>query len=139
MSISLGMYILTCHSYPVKYASDTATYIIYLHHLYLDLIQNEVQNKNPIGILVSYIHPNGVLRSWNLAVRAFNPSAMQICSGTAASELLVKWSEVVFSEFGMEKERDILTSCSDSGSDVKKALKKLLSLIGSGVFHISVT
>jgi hypothetical protein len=76
-----------------------------------------------IGIRISYIS-EGKIHSWNLAVRGYNPTADDMIS-TPASELLMKWCSVILKEFGIKEERDVLTSCTDSGSDVKKALEKV--------------
>lgn len=91
----------------------------------LDLIQNEVQNKKLIGVRVSFAL-KGEIKSYNLAVRGYNPSTEQLSSDTPASELLVQWCSTILSEFGIDPKRDVLTSCTDSGSDVKKALEKVL-------------
>jgi hypothetical protein len=87
----------------------------------LDLIQNAVQNKKLIGVRVSYIR-GGSMTSWNLAVRGYNPTAEQIKQGKA-SELLIEWMNSILEEFGVNPPEDVLTSCTDSGSDVKRALE----------------
>jgi hypothetical protein len=53
----------------------------------IDLIQNEVQNKKMTGVWVSCIHESNI-RSFNLAVRGYNPTREAIAT-TRASELLV--------------------------------------------------
>jgi hypothetical protein len=93
--------------------------------LSLDLIQNEVQNKKLIGVRVSFVL-RGEIKSYNLAVRGYNPSTEQLESDVPASELLIQWCSQILSEFDIDPKRDILTSCTDSGSDVKKALEKVL-------------
>jgi len=64
------------------------------------------------------------MKSWNLAVRAFNPTLDDMAS-QQASNLLIEWMINIVEEFGIEAEKDILTSCMDSGSDVKRALEKV--------------
>ena len=93
--------------------------------LSLDLIQNEVQNKKLIGLRVTYSF-QGCSVSHNLAVRGYNPTERQMTSGIPASELLITWTKMILQEFSINAEADILTSCTDSGSDVKKALEKVL-------------
>jgi hypothetical protein len=44
---------------------------------------------------------------------------------SSASELLVEWCCFILKEFNVHPEQDILTSCTNSGSDVKKALEKV--------------
>jgi hypothetical protein len=63
---------------------------------------------------------------FNLAVRRFCPSAAER-DGTQLSDTLMQWASCVMSEFEIDMNRDILTSCSDSGSDVKRTLVTLVS------------
>lgn len=93
--------------------------------LSIDLIQNEVQNKKLIGVRVSFVL-RGEMKSYNLAVRGYYPSIDQLESDIPASDLLIQWCSQILSEFEIDAKRDILTSCTDSGSDVKKALEKVL-------------
>ena len=91
--------------------------------LSLDLIQNEVPNKKMIGIRVTFIHDKQIT-SYNLAVRGFNPNREEL--GTkCASELLMEWCKLILKEFKINAEKHVLTSCMDSGSDVKRALEKV--------------
>jgi hypothetical protein len=62
----------------------------------LDLTQNAVQNKKLIGVRVSYV-ASGSLKSWNLAVRAFNPTANEVPS-KLASNLLIQWMIAILEE-----------------------------------------
>jgi len=57
-------------------------------------------------------------------VRAFNPTLHGMAS-RQASNLLIEWMINIVEEFGIEAEKDILTSCMDSGLDVKRALEKV--------------
>jgi len=89
--------------------------------LQTNLIQNAVQNKKLIGVRISYVSA-GVMKSWNLAARGYNPSEQQMKEGRA-SELWVEWMNFILEEFNIDAEEDVLTSCTDSGSDVKRALE----------------
>jgi hypothetical protein len=91
--------------------------------LSLDLIQNEVQNKKMIGVRVSYVHDKELI-SYNIAVRGFNPTREEY-DAKPASELLMDWCKLILREFKIDAEKHVLTSCTDSGSDVKKALEKV--------------
>jgi hypothetical protein len=102
-------------------AAKTAYHIPFMS-LTIDLIQTKVQNKKLIGVKVTYIH-NGSIVSWNLAVRAYNPTAQQMEGERKASDLLMDWCKVILKEYNINPEKHILTSCSDSGSDVKRALE----------------
>ena len=62
------------------------------------------------------------MKSWNLAVRGYNPTENEIEEGRA-SALLVTWLQHILREYDIDPEEDILTSCTDSGSDVKRALE----------------
>jgi len=92
--------------------------------LSVDLIQNDLQNRKMIGVRVAYVH-NKQLKSHNLAVRGYNPPREAIAQSTA-SELLVEWLTLILKEYEIIPEKHVLTSCTDSGSDVKKALEKVL-------------
>jgi hypothetical protein len=90
---------------------------------------------------VSYVHDKK-LWSHNLGVRAFQPAREEM-ENKAASELLVQWSVVILKKFAINPEQDILTSCTDLGSDVKKALEKVLPTIrewcASHLIHLALT
>lgn len=64
--------------------------------------------------------------SVNLAMRAYSPTYTERCH-LRASELLFDWITAVLKEFDVDIERDVLTSASDSGSDVRRALDSLCS------------
>jgi hypothetical protein len=89
----------------------------------LDLIQNSVQNKKLIGVRVIYV-ANGSLKSWNLAVWAFNPTAKEVAY-KLASNILIQLMRAILEEFDIAVEKDVLVSCTDSRSDVKRALEKV--------------
>jgi len=90
----------------------------------LDLIQNAVQNKKLIGVRVSYAI-NGGMMSWNLAVRGYDPTDEEL-ENSRALEVLVDWMKCILKEYNISAEEDVLTSCTDSGSDVKHALEHIL-------------
>jgi hAT family C-terminal dimerisation region len=104
-----------------------ATFDLPFISLSLDLIQNEVQNKKMIGVRICYVHEAKIF-SWNIGVRGYNPSVAEMKSHPA-SELLVKWCQNILKEYNIRPDRDVLTSCTDSGSDVKKALEKVFPTI----------
>ncbi len=93
--------------------------------LSLDLIQINVQNKKLIGVKVSYVHL-GELRSWTLAVRGYSPTIHELEGEAKASELLMNWCKAILEEFKIDAEDQVLTSCTDSGSDVKRAVEQVL-------------
>lgn len=96
--------------------------------LSLDLIQADVQNKKLMGVKVSYVF-GGSIQSWNLAVRAYNPSLEEYAGGKQASELIMDWCKIILQEYNISPDRDILTSCTDSGSDIKRAIETVLPTI----------
>jgi hypothetical protein len=98
-------------------------YTIPFMSISFDLIQNAVQNKKLLGVPVSYI-AGGSVKSWNLAVRAFNPATDDMAS-RQASNLLIEWMIQILEEFSIEVEDNVLTSCTDSSSVVKRALEKV--------------
>ena len=64
---------------------------------------------------------------YNLAVRRFAPSTAERVE-FQMSDILNSWAEGVLKEFGIDVLRDVLTSCSDSGSDVKRTLDVLMDV-----------
>ncbi len=66
--------------------------------------------------------------SWNLAVRGYNPSAESVAN-IRASDLLVEWMKLILQEFHITADDHVLTSCTDSGSDVKRALEVVFPTI----------
>jgi len=119
--ISIKQHLIECIT------AAKAKYYIPFISLSIDLIQNELQNKKLIGVRISYVDQKKIC-SHNLGVRAFNPGRDEM-RNKAASELLVEWTNSILKEFGIIPEQDVLTSCTDSGSDVKKALEKVLPTI----------
>jgi hypothetical protein len=83
----------------------------------LDLIQNAVQNKKLIGVRVSYIL-GSAMKSWNLAVRGYNTTEKEIVDGKASALLVTRVCHIL-KEYDIDPEEDVLTSCTDSRSDVK--------------------
>jgi hypothetical protein len=68
--------------------------------LMLDLIQADAQNKKLMSVKVSYIH-GGEIKTWNLAVRAFNPSYEDYMGGKKASELIMDWCKIILHEYNI--------------------------------------
>jgi hypothetical protein len=93
----------------------------------LDLIQNAVQNKKLIGVRVSYALGASFV-SWNLAVRGYTLTEDDV-QGERASNLLVDWMKMILEEFKIDAEDHVLTSCTDSGSNVKQALEVVFPTI----------
>jgi hypothetical protein len=81
--------------------------------------------------------------SHNLAVCGYKPTENQTTAGISASELLIAWTKMILLEFSIDAEADILTSCTDSSSDVKKALEKVLPTLWewciSHLSHLALT
>jgi hypothetical protein len=96
--------------------------------LSLDLIQSEGQNKKLMGVKVSYVF-GGSIKTWNLAVRAYNPNHEDYGAGKQASELIMDWCKIILNKYTISTHQHILTSCTDSGFDIKRAIKKVLPTI----------
>lgn len=65
--------------------------------------------------------------SYNLAVRHYRPSAPDGVN-EQASNLLKSWASPIADEFGIDIENDMLTSSTDSGSDIKRAIEVVLKV-----------
>jgi hypothetical protein len=98
-----------------------ATYRIPFISINLDLITGKTNNKKYIGMRISWNHISK-MHSRNLAVREYSPSATDLATHKA-SQLLADWMAGILAEFGIDKDAHLLTSASDSGSDVKRALE----------------
>lgn len=94
--------------------------------LNLDLIKSKTSNQKFLALRIYFNSFTNVNMGFNLAVRRFCPSAAER-DGTQLSDTLMQWANCVMSEFEIDMNRDILTSCSDSGSDVKRTLVTLVS------------
>ncbi len=105
---------------------EKQSYYISFMSLSLDLIQNEMQNKKLRS--ESNLHPSRGHCVMDLGVRAYNPSVQQMTREKKASELLIDWCKLILQEYSIDAECHILTSCSDSGSDFKHALEKVLPM-----------
>jgi hypothetical protein len=64
---------------------------------------------------------SGGTLSHNLAVREYNPTPTER-RNNQASNILINWLRAVLFEFNIDLD-DILTSSTDSGSDIKRALE----------------
>ena len=106
--------------------------------LTLVLIQADVQNNKLMGVKVGYVH-GGEIKTWNLAVRAFNPSYEDYMGGKKASELIMDWCKIILHEYNINPQRDILTSCTDSGSDTETVLPTMGEWCVSHLSHLALS
>lgn len=95
---------------------------------YVDLFTSKTSNQKYVAIRIGYMQRSGFLGGHNIAVRAYSPCADDLES-QAASELLVKWCGAIAAEFEIDIHKDCLTSSSDSGPDVRRALDTLVPVM----------
>ena len=95
---------------------------------YVDLFTSKINNQKYVGIRTGYMNRLGQMKGNNIAIRVYTPMSHEF-EIYAASELLIKWCHAVCAEFEISIEDDCLTSSSDSGPDVKRALEKLCSVM----------
>lgn len=87
----------------------------------LILIYTETnRNQKYLAIRITYNY-KGVQKSWNIAIRRCSPTAAER-NITQASELLIQWMKGILLEFEIVS-KDIISSSTDSGSDVKRTLE----------------
>ena len=86
----------------------------------LDLFTSKFSNDKYIA-LRSHFNTKGQMNSFNLAVRRYNPTVEQR-ETIQASNLLIEWTTAILEEYNVDADEELLTSSSDSGSDVKRAL-----------------
>jgi hypothetical protein len=119
----------------IKSARDTFT-ILFLS-LYLDLIKSKTSNQKFVALRVCFNTLENVNLGYNLAIRQFVPTTRerQECQMSA---ILTDWADDILKEFDIDILHDILTSCSDSGLDVKRALDVLIDVWWEWcILHIS--
>ncbi|PTQ29026.1 hypothetical protein MARPO_0149s0019 [Marchantia polymorpha] len=100
-------------------------YTIPFMSLNLDLIKSKTSNEKYLALRVCFNTRRQTNIGYNLAVRRFAPTTDERLA-EKASAVLDQWSQGVLSEFGIEVRRDVLTSVSDSSSDVKRTLQVLM-------------
>jgi len=93
--------------------------------LYLDLINSKMSNQKYLTLRVCFNTSTRFNIGYNLAIHWFAPTtderqAEQLCT------ILHEWSSGLLEEFGIKVMLDVLTSTSDSGSDVKRTLDILI-------------
>lgn len=95
--------------------------------LNIDLYQHPRQNKKYLALRTTWTFA-GAIESFNLAVRGYSPS-FEERRQQQASDLLKDWTDAVLLEFGIDREKHVLSATSDSGSDVRRALDTSASLL----------
>lgn len=120
-----------------KIAEARRYYTIPFMSLNLDLIKSKTSNEKYLALRVCFNTRRQANIGYNLAVRRFAPTTDERLA-EKASAVLDQWSQGVLSEFGIEVRRDVLTSVSDSGSDVKRTLQVLMDAWWEWcIFHLS--
>ncbi len=93
--------------------------------LYVDLINSKMSNQKYLALRMCFNTSTRFNIGYNLAVRRFalTTDERQV---EQLSTILHKWSSGVLEEFGIKVMLDVLTSTSDSRSDVKRTLDILI-------------
>ncbi|KAH8957250.1 hypothetical protein BDL97_07G082100 [Sphagnum fallax] len=93
--------------------------------LYLDQIKSKMSNQKYLALRVCFNTSTRFNIGYNLAVRQFAPTTDER-QAEQLSTILHEWSSGVLEEFGIKVMLDVLTSTSDSGSNVKRTLDILI-------------
>jgi hypothetical protein len=93
----------------------TSHYVIPFMTLNLDLYRNMYNNLKFVTLRVGW-NSRSESMSYNIAIRRYSPS-LEERSENQASDILASWSRGILFEFGIDVDRHVLTSTSDSGSD----------------------
>jgi hypothetical protein len=93
--------------------------------LYLDLINSKMINQKYLALQVCFKMSTRFNIGYNLVIRRFAPTTNE-CQAKQLSTILHKWSLGILEEFSIKVMLDVLTSTSDSGSDVKRTLDILI-------------
>ncbi len=106
-------------------AEARAFFTIKYLSLYLDLINSKMSNQKYLALWVCFNTSTRFNIGYNFAVRRFAPTTDE-CQAEQLSTILHEWSSGVLEEFGIKVMFDVLTSTSNSGSDVKRTLDILI-------------
>ncbi|KAH8962363.1 hypothetical protein BDL97_05G098300 [Sphagnum fallax] len=110
--------------------------------LYLDMIKSKMSNQKYLALRVCFNTSTRFNIGYNLAVRRFAPTTDER-QAEQLSTILHEWSSGVLEEFGIKVMLDVLTSTSNSGSDVKRTLDILIDAWWewciSHLIHLAVT
>jgi len=93
--------------------------------LNLDLINSKMSNQKYLTLRMCFNTSTRFNIGYNLAVRRFAPTTNER-QAKQLSTILHEWSSGFLEEFGIKVMLDVLTSTSDSGSDVKRTLDILM-------------
>jgi hypothetical protein len=87
-----------------------------------DITTSKISNDKFIGVCLFYVDLAMVIKTVLLSVALYKPSRAVRDSDLQASDILNNYVVSVLSEFNLSVD-DIMSSTSDSGSDVKRAMK----------------
>jgi hypothetical protein len=105
----------------MSFAEARSLFTIKYLSLYLDLIKSKMSNQKYLALRVCFNTSTRFNIGYNHAVRRFalTTDERQV---EQLSTILHEWSSGVLEEFSIKVMLDVLTSISDSGSDVKRTL-----------------
>ena len=102
-------------------------FVIIFLAIQIDFVTAKPSNMKFIGIRASTNWYGGSL-SHNLAVKEYNPIPVER-RNNQASDILINWLRAIFVEFNIIDLEDILTSSTNSGSDIKWALEVVIIIV----------
>ena len=102
------------------------SYVIPFISLNLDLVKSKTSNEKYMALRICFNTARKLNIGFNLAVRRFAPSTDERMADRL-SDILEQWAAGVLSEFNIDINRDVLTSVSDSDSDVKRSLQVVMN------------
>ncbi len=111
----------------MSFAEARSFFTIKYLALYLDLINNKMSNQKYLALRMCFNTSTRFNIGYNLAVRRFAPITDER-QAEQLSTILHEWSSGILEEFGIKVMLDVLTSTSDSGSDVKRTLDILIDV-----------
>jgi len=126
----------------MSFAEARSFFTIKYLALYLDLINNKMSNQKYLALRMCFNTSTMFNIGYNLAVRRFAPITDER-QAEQLSTILHEWSSGILEEFGIKVMLDVLTSTSDSGSDVKRTLDILIDVWWewciSHLIHLALT
>jgi hypothetical protein len=90
--------------------------------------------KRKINWHKSNIYLLGRVKAAQPCCQGLQPYCRSVDWKKVASELLMEWTKLILKEFRVNAEKHVLTSCYDSGSDVKRSPRISISYSTRMVF-----
>lgn len=122
----LDIYMYVMNECRQKLQSMKKKYKVPFLHLSADIYTSTILQVKFLGLRAAYIDLDNLsFKSFNLGVKVFEPSTMERSKKSHLSDVMFEWVKEIFSSFNISED-DIMSTTSDSGSDIKRLMSKCL-------------